>query len=81
MTLLEISQIIFYLSASLLIMLALFVLGFVAYESIVVVRSIKGFMQKLKTESSLLYQRLDSALAAVAKLSLFSKFFNSKKNK
>ncbi len=81
MTILETSQIVFNVVASLTILVVGLLLGVIAWEVIMVIKRTKRIANDIKAESVELYKKLDSFLLAVGSLSFVSKLFNKKSKK
>ena len=78
MSILEISQIIFNVTASLAIIIVGVLVGTIAFEVMIVVKRVKKLVHEVKQESAYVRQKLDSFLLAITSLSFVSKLF--KKN-
>ena len=81
MSILEISQIIFNLIISLAVIVAAILFSIIAFDIIKFIKSIKKFVDGVNKESSELYEKVNSFLEGIFKLSIISKFFKKKRGK
>ncbi len=81
MSLLEISQIIFNLVASLAVIITTAVIVFIAYDIIIFLKLIKKFLADVGKESSEIYRKIDNFLQGILTMSFITKFFQKKNKK
>lgn len=83
MNILEISQIIFNLVISLAVVVVAVLISVIAYDIIKFTKSVKKFMDDVNKESAELYEKINTFLEGILKLSFISSItsFFKKKNK
>ncbi len=82
MPILEISQIIFNLVASIAVIALIFaatIIGVAAYRVVECIKIVKKFLDAISKESSDLYKKIDKFAENVFNLSFVSKFFKKSK--
>ena len=81
MTILETSQIIFNVIISLAVIVVTALLSIIAYDIIKCIKATKKFLSDISKESAELYEKINSFLENILKVSFISKFFKKKKSK